>query len=98
MRWRLVTTCALIVAGSATGWAWFASAPAPVPTGREEVVFWHFWGGRERAVVETIVARFNASQDEYHVRPVAMPGNNLDLKFFLATTGGANERHQGRGF
>lgn len=56
--------------------------------GRREVVFWHFWGGTDRAVVEEVVARFNASQQEYFVRPVAMPGNNLELKFFLAVTGG----------
>ncbi len=44
----------------------------------EVVVFWHFWGGRDRSVVEDVVARFNASQDRYFVRAVAMPGNNLD--------------------
>jgi multiple sugar transport system substrate-binding protein len=60
----------------------------PVPRDREEVVFWHFWGGADRDVVERIVARFNAQQDRYFVRPVAMPGNNLDLKLFLAVTGG----------
>jgi len=59
-----------------------------VPSGRSEVVFWHFWGGQDRPIVDDIVARFNASQDQYFVRAVAMPGNNLDLKFFLATTGG----------
>ncbi len=55
---------------------------------REEVVFWHFWGGRDRPVVEAIVDRFNASQTLYRVRAVAMPGNNLDLKFFLSVAGG----------
>ena len=55
---------------------------------REEVVFWHFWGGADREVVEQIVSRFNRSQSTYHVRAVAMPGNNLDLKLFLAVTGG----------
>jgi len=38
--------------------------------------------------VEDVVRRFNASQDEYRVRAVAMPGNNLDLKFFLSVAGG----------
>ena len=28
---------------------------ASVPAGREEVVFWHFWGGHDRRVVEEIV-------------------------------------------
>jgi multiple sugar transport system substrate-binding protein len=54
----------------------------------QEVVFWHFWGGEDRRVVEDVVARFNASQSRYRVRAVAMPGNNLDLKVFLAITGG----------
>jgi multiple sugar transport system substrate-binding protein len=58
-----------------------------VPSGRSEVVFWHFWGGKDRPVVEEIVDRFNASQDEYFVRAIAMPGNNLDLKFFLSVAG-----------
>ncbi len=58
-----------------------------VPADREAVVFWHFWGGRDRSVVDQIVARFNASQDRYFVRAVAMPGNNLDLKFFLSLAG-----------
>lgn len=61
---------------------------ADVPAGREEVVFWHFWGGADRIVVDGIVDRFNGSQDRYHVRAVAMPGNNLDMKMFLAVTGG----------
>jgi multiple sugar transport system substrate-binding protein len=56
---------------------------------RSEVVFWHFWGGKDRAVVESIVERFNVSQDSFFVRPVAMPGNNLDLKFFLSVAGGS---------
>jgi multiple sugar transport system substrate-binding protein len=58
------------------------------PAGREEIVFWHFWGGRDRPVVERIVGRFNASQDRYWVRAIAMPGSNLDLKFFLSVAGG----------
>jgi multiple sugar transport system substrate-binding protein len=58
-----------------------------VPPEREEVVFWHFWGGKDRDVVEQVVDRFNASQDKYFVRPVAMPGNNLDVKLFLSVAG-----------
>ncbi|MCP4813841.1 MAG: hypothetical protein GY888_15145, partial [Planctomycetaceae bacterium] len=49
-----------------------------VPADREEVVFWHFWGGADRQVVETVVERFNASQQQFFVRAIAMPGNNLD--------------------
>ena len=59
-----------------------------IPEGREEVVFWHFWGGADGEVVERVVQRFNKSQDQYFVRAVAMPGNNLDLKIFLSVTGG----------
>lgn len=59
-----------------------------VPAGRREVVFWHFWGGEDRKVVEQVVARFNNSQDRHFVRAIAMPGNNLDMKLFLAVTGG----------
>ncbi len=56
--------------------------------GRSEVIFWHFWGGAELDVVADVVRRFNASQPEYFVRAVAMPGNNLDLKLFLSLAGG----------
>ena len=63
---------------------WAAEPPAP----RRDVLFWHFWGGKDRQVVDDIVARFNASQSEHFVRAVAMPGNNLDLKFFLGVAGG----------
>lgn len=56
--------------------------------GREEIVFWHFWGGRDRPIVEEIVEKFNASQELYTVRAIAMPGSNLDLKFFLSVAGG----------
>ncbi|GAA4432863.1 extracellular solute-binding protein [Bremerella cremea] len=59
-----------------------------IPADREEVVFWHFWGGADRAIVEDVAQRFNQSQSKYFVRPIAMPGNNLDLKFFLSVTGG----------
>ena len=60
----------------------------PAQTAREEVVFWHFWGGQDRPIVEQIVQDFNASQDRYLVRAIAMPGSNLDLKFFLSVAGG----------
>ena len=55
---------------------------------RETVIFWHFWGGRDRPIVEGIVKRFNESQDRYTVRAIALPGSNLDLKFFLSVAGG----------
>ena len=59
-----------------------------VPQGREEVVFWHFWGGEDRKVVQDVVDRFNDSQNQYFVRAVAMPGNNLQAKLFLSVAGG----------
>jgi multiple sugar transport system substrate-binding protein len=59
-----------------------------VPPGRKEVVFWHFWGGEDRDVVDDVVRRFNASQSEHWVRAIAMPGNNLQAKLFLAVAGG----------
>lgn len=55
---------------------------------RSEVLFWHFWGGADRSVVDDVVRRFNESQGEYFVRAIAMPGNNLQAKLFLAIAGG----------
>ena len=51
-------------------------------------MLWHFWGGEDRPVVERIIRRFNASQQEHWARAIAMPGNNLDVKFFLSYAGG----------
>lgn len=59
-----------------------------IPSGRQEVIFWHFWGGADRNIVEEVVRRFNTSQQQYFVRAIAMPGNNLDVKLFLSVTGG----------
>lgn len=58
------------------------------PDRPQEVVFWHFWGGDDRDVVESIVEKFNDSQTDFFVRPVAMPGNNLNAKLFLSVAGG----------
>ena len=65
-----------------------AAASQGSSANREEVIFWHFWGGQDRLVVEEVIERFNAFQARYRVRGIAMPGNNLDLKVFLAITGG----------
>lgn len=59
-----------------------------VPAGRERVVFWHFWGGAERQAVRDVVARFNRAQDRYWVVEVPVPGQNLDMKFYMALAGG----------
>lgn len=76
---RFVLTFAIIATGALS----VADATEPA-----EIVFWHFWGGRDRPIVERIVAGFNESQDRYRVRAIAMPGSNLDLKFFLSVAGG----------
>lgn len=73
---------------------WFVSCPGCVGTpedktdSREEVIFWHFWGGADGKVVDDAVRRFNESQYKYRVRAIAMPGNNLDTKLFLSIAGG----------
>ena len=85
--WFMMAVPVLLV-GSLAVLAWIVRPHSELPAGREEVVFWHFWGGTDRAVVEEIVERFNTSQEQYFVRAVAMPGNNLDMKMFLAVTGG----------
>lgn len=87
---RVCLSGLLLAAGGVVVAAWLQQTDEArrVPPDREEVVFWHFWGGEDRDVVEDVVARFNASQDQYFVRAVAMPGNNLDVKLFLAVTGG----------
>jgi multiple sugar transport system substrate-binding protein len=82
---------AVIGLGAGLGLAALSERPDKrnvVPDGRREVVFWHFWGGEDRRVVEQVVDRFNSRQDQHFVRAIAMPGNNLDMKLFLAVTGG----------
>jgi multiple sugar transport system substrate-binding protein len=65
------------------------STTVPRPADRQGVVFWHFWGGADRVTVDDVVRRYNASQDEYFVSAIAMPGTNLDVKLFLALAGGS---------
>ena len=88
---RLVLVCLLLLSLAAVVLSSWRESPEPrnvVPADRRQVVFWHFWGGADRQVVESVVDRFNASQDEHFVRAIAMPGNNLDMKLFMAVTGG----------
>jgi len=84
-----VLLVALIAMG---GWGLMAAlrlaSEQQVAEGRERVVFWHFWGGSQRAAVRDIVERFNASQADYWVEEIAVPGQNLDMKFFMALAGG----------
>ncbi len=90
-RWSLPRWALMLVLLFAAGLLFAipdSEPPQTVPAHRKEVRFWHFWGGRDRPVVEGIVQRFNDSQDRYFVRAIAMPGQNLDLKFFLTVAGG----------
>jgi len=87
---KSIVTSLLVLLAIIIIYSSFASRSGPsIPTGREEVVFWHFWGGADRKIVEEVVRRFNTSQEQYFVRAIAMPGNNLDVKLFLSVTGGA---------
>lgn len=87
---RLILIGLLLVASLVAIIPWDDSTDArdSLRAGRREVVFWHFWGGDDRKVVDAIVDRFNASQEEHFVRAIAMPGNNLDMKLFMSVTGG----------
>ena len=88
--WKGTILIGLLLAGLAVG-GWVARRNNPraaAMDSRQEVVFWHFWGGADREVVEDVVNRFNDSQARFRVRAVAMPGNNLQAKLFLSIAGG----------
>jgi multiple sugar transport system substrate-binding protein len=86
---RRIALVLLIAASCAAIWLpRRSSSTKSPPAGRDIVVFWHFWGGTDRAVVDGIVRRFNDSQSKYWVRAVAVPGNNLDAKLFMSVAGG----------
>lgn len=89
VRFVLAGILLLSAVAAIVGSQWQRRILSPPLDGREEVVFWHFWGGKDRAVVEDVVRRFNDSNDSYRVRAVAMPGNNLDVKLFLSISGGS---------
>lgn len=80
----LGTFAALLVAALAG-----SGTSSPVPDDRRRVVFWHFWTARYKRVVDEIAQRFNESQTEHFVEPVAVVGSNLETKFFLAVAGGS---------
>ncbi|NOY28852.1 MAG: extracellular solute-binding protein [Planctomycetes bacterium] len=88
MTTRKLLTSAILLATLFVLMAIDAADTPQTSNAREEIVFWHFWGGRDRPIVEKIVEQFNASQRQYTVRAIAMPGSNLDLKFFLSVAGG----------
>ncbi len=91
MRQRIAPIVIAVVVASLIGLSWavaMRSAEQTIPAGRERVVFWHFWGGKYRHVVQDVVRRFNDSQTEFWVEEIAVPGQNLDMKFFMALAGG----------
>ncbi|MGI9515940.1 MAG: ABC transporter substrate-binding protein, partial [Pirellulaceae bacterium] len=89
-RWMFFTLSLLLVAGLLISHRLASERAASRAENRDrsEVVFWHFWGGADRDVVEDVVRQFNESQNEYFVRAIAMPGNNLQAKLFLSIAGG----------
>src|SRR5476651_1089472 len=63
------------------------STPRKYPE-RKLVRFWHRWQGDWEKQVKKIVDAFNASQDQYEVVPVSVPGDGSDAKFILGVIGG----------
>ncbi len=58
-------------------------------SGRIPIIFWHMWNEKEwKDAVERIVKRFNDSQTEYEVIPLAVPPDDAETKFLLADSGG----------
>jgi multiple sugar transport system substrate-binding protein len=54
---------------------------------RKVVRFWHVWTGDWEKVVDNICDQFNASQTEYEVIPLSVPGDDADSKFLIAVAG-----------
>lgn len=63
------------------------STPRQYPH-RKLVRFWHRWQGDWEKQVQKIVDAFNASQSEYEVVAVSIPGGGADSKFILGVLGG----------
>ena len=63
------------------------STPRQYPQ-RKVVRFWHRWQGDWEKQVQKIVDAFNASQSEYEVVAVSVPGSGADSKFILGVIGG----------
>lgn len=83
--WAL--TVALAVAGLVVVFA----LPGPPPQQHPEripVHFWHMWTAEWKDVVDRIVERFNASQDQYEVIALSVPMTSSDSKFLLSVAGG----------
>jgi multiple sugar transport system substrate-binding protein len=81
----------VLAAGLALLLAAVCAAPGPrrrAHPDRIPVHFWHMWTADWKAVVERIVAEFNASQTRYEVIPLSVPSASADSKFLLAVAGG----------
>lgn len=80
----------LVVIAAAFVVVWGPAEPqTALKSHRTPVVFWHMWNEKEwRDAVERIAKRFNESQTEYEVIPLAVPPDDAETKFLLADTGG----------
>src|SRR5690349_12208491 len=65
MKRRAALRSALALSGAALG-----CAEPSAPPGRVVVPFWFTYGGRNRATLETLVTRFNASQADVWARAI----------------------------
>lgn len=69
-------------------WAYPAVQAKAAPKTRKQVRFWHMWTAEWKDVVDKIVARYNASQDEYEVVALSVPASGADAKFLTGVMGG----------
>jgi multiple sugar transport system substrate-binding protein len=91
---RLRRAVAVLALGGALALIGFGRTSAELPAAaaaspaRIHVRFWHMWTAEWKAVVDRIVARFNASQTEYWVDALSVPPTGAESKFLLAVVGG----------
>jgi ABC-type glycerol-3-phosphate transport system substrate-binding protein len=81
---RRSALCLMAAAGA--GLAFRRARPRGVPVGRTEIIYWEKWTGREGAAMQTVVDRFNASQDRTWVTMV--PVSDAPAKAMVAIGGG----------
>lgn len=85
LKQRLLWMLAIVV--TAIVFASGHSTPRKYPD-RKLVRFWHRWQGDWEKQVQKIVDAFNASQNQYEVVPISVPGTGSDAKFILGVIGG----------
>lgn len=61
------------------------AASSAAPAEKTKVSVWYLWGGAEGEVLEKLIARFNASQDQYLVEGLSVPD---EQKIKVAIAGG----------